>query len=102
VPWSNAAELAEIFHLVQRDGVACEMQPAVEEHTAVASGENEAVAVQPAGLVGIETQSAAEEDGPDVGGAEREAEMAGFAFRDGVHGQAAACIAGCDFKGRGV
>ena len=98
---SDAAELAEIFHLIHRNGVASEMQPAVEEHAAVACGEDEAVAVQPAGLIGIEAHRGSEENGSDVRRAKREAEVAGFAFRDGVHGQSA-CVAGGDFESSGV
>ena len=98
---SDAAELAEIFDFFQRQAIASEMQPAVEEHAAVACGEDEAVAVQPARLVGIEAHRRAEENGSDIRRAKREAEVAGFAFRDGVHGQPTG-VAGCDFERSGV
>ena len=98
---SDAAELAEIFDFFQRQAIASEMQPAVEEHAAVACGEDEAVAIQPAGLIGIEAHGGAEENGSDVRRAKREAKVAGFAFRDGVHGQPTG-VAGCDFERSGV
>jgi hypothetical protein len=98
---SDATKLAEIFELFQRHTVAREVKPAVEEHAAVACREDEAVAIEPAGLIGVEAHGRAEEDRSNIGGSKREAEVAGFAFRDSVHSQAAR-IAGCDFKRRGV
>ena len=98
---SDAAELAEIFDFFQGHAVSREVEPAVEEHAAVACGEDEAVAVQPAGRIGIEAHQGSEENGPDVRRAKREAEVAGFAFRNGVHGQSTG-VAGGEFKRRGV
>ena len=57
-------------------------------------GEDEAVAIEPARLFGIEAQDVAEEDGPDLGAAERQAEMAGGAAVHGIHGEAASFIGG--------
>ena len=98
---SDAAELAEIFDFFQGHAVSREVEPAVEEHAAVACGEDEAVAVQPAGRIGIEAHQGSEENGSDVRRAKREAEVAGFAFRNGVHGQSTG-VAGGEFKRRGV
>ena len=98
---SDAAELAEIFDIFQRNSVSREVEPAVEEHAAMACGEDEAVAVQPAGLIGVEAHRGSEKNGSDVRRAKREAEMARFAFRDGVHGQSTG-VAGGEFKRRGV
>ena len=72
--------------------VAAQMQPGVEEHRAVAGGEDEAVAVEPARLVGIVDERVAVEDGADFGAAERQAEVAGGGFVDGVHGEAAGLV----------
>jgi hypothetical protein len=60
----------------------------------VARGEDEAVAVQPARLVGIVHEGVPVEDGADLSGAERQAEVAGIAFMHGVDGEAAGLI-GC-------
>ena len=98
---SDAAELAEIFDFFQGQAIAREVEPAVEEHAAVACGEDEAVAVQPVWLIRIEAHYGAEENGSDVRRAKREAKVAGFAFRDGVHGQST-CVAGGDFERSGV
>lgn len=67
----------------------------------MACRENEAVAVQPTRLGGVEGHRCAEKGGSDVSGSEWQAEVAGFAFGDGVHGQTAG-IAGGKFKRGGV
>ena len=77
------------------------MEPAVEEHAAVAGGEHEAVAVQPARLGGMERHGGPEQRGANVGGSEWKAEVAGFAFGDGIHGQSAG-IAGGEFERGGI
>lgn len=60
----------------------------------MAGGENEAVAVEPFRVGGIADEFFAEEDRADVGGAKGKAEVAGGAFVDGVHGEAAGFV-GC-------
>ena len=82
-------EDAEVFHLVERQVVAAEVEPAVEEHRTVPGGEDEAVAVEPTGLVRIVHQGMAVEDGADLGGTERQAKVAGRALVHGVDGEAA-------------
>ena len=42
---SDAMKLAKVFYLFQGHSVTRQVQPAVEKHTAVACGENEAVAI---------------------------------------------------------
>ena len=67
VAWCLGAELAEVLQFFEGEVVAGEVKPAVNEHGAVAAGEDEAVAVEPLGLGRIEAESAcAEEDGADV------------------------------------
>ena len=51
--------------------------------------EDEAVAIEPARFLGIVAKGMSEEDGTDVGAAEREAEVAGGAGVNGIHGEAA-------------
>ena len=51
-----AFERPEVLDGVEGDVVAGEVQPRVEEHRAVAGGEDEAVAVDPAGHVGVEME----------------------------------------------
>ena len=101
MPRRDAVELAEIFQVIQRHAVACEMQPTVEEHAPVAGRENKAVAIQPARLGGVEGHCRSEERGSDVGGSKREAEVAGFAFGDGIHGQTAGIACG-EFERGGI
>ena len=97
----DAMELAEAFQIIQRHAVARKVEPAVEEHAAVAGGEDKAVAVQPARLGGVERHGSPEQRGANVGGSERKAEVAGFAFGDGIHGQSAG-IAGGEFERGGI
>ena len=85
----DGMELAEGCDIVLGNGVTGKVQPAVEEHRAVACGKDEAVAVEPAGGVRVEIHAFAEKDGTDFGAAERQAEVAGIAGVDGVHGETA-------------
>jgi hypothetical protein len=68
------------------------MEPAVDEHAAVAGGEDKTVAIQPAGGIGVVDKGVAIENGADLGAAKRKAEMAGIALMDGVHGEAAGLV----------
>ena len=67
---SFAVKDAEVFHVFQGNSEARKVKPAVEEHTAVTGREDEAVAVQPARFIGMETHGAAIKNGTNIGGAE--------------------------------
>jgi hypothetical protein len=54
------------------------VKPGVKEHAAVAGREDKAVAVEPARLLRVQVEGVAEEDGADLGAAERQAEVAGL------------------------
>jgi hypothetical protein len=83
-----AAELAKMLQLVERHvGVAGEMQQGIEQHRAVAGRQDEAVAVGPVGLRGIELQEPGEQHRGDVGHAHRHAGMTGVRLLHGVHGE---------------
>ena len=72
MPGSDAAKSAEILQLIQRhQRVTSEVQPAVEEHGAMAGTQNEAVAIEPAGIFRIVAQGGAEEDRTDLRAPER-------------------------------
>ena len=86
--------LAEVGDLVLRDVVAGQVEPRVEEHRAVARAEDEAVAVDPGRVVGVEGHGLAEEDRAHLGGAERQAEVAGLGRGDRVHREAARLVGG--------
>jgi len=85
-------ELAEGLYLVERQIVAAEVEPRVNEHGAMAGGEDEAIAVEPTRSARAVGECAAVEGGADLGGAEREAEVAGVALMDGVHGEATGLV----------
>ena len=77
-----------MLQLVERHvGVAGEMQQRIEQHRAVAGRQDEAVAIGPVGLRGIELQEFGEQDRGDVGHAHRHAGMTGVRLLHGVHGQ---------------
>ena len=84
-----AVEYAEILQLLEGQIIAAQMQPAVEEHRAVAGGQHEAVAVEPAGLVGVVHQRMAVKHGADFRRPERQTEVAGGTFMNGIDGEAA-------------
>ena len=84
------SELAEILDLVERHVlVAGEVQQGIEQHRAVSGREHEAVAVRPGRSRGVEFEELREQHGRDVGGAHRQAGMAGFRLFDGIHGKPA-------------
>lgn len=98
-------ELAEIFQLIEREIVAGKVEPRVEEHRAVTGGEDEAVAIEPLGSFWIKPQAACTvEDGSDFGAAEWQAEVAGRAGVDGIHGEATCLVGGLgeDFGVHGI
>jgi hypothetical protein len=68
MPRGYAVELTELFDLIERDVESREMKPCVKEHAAMTGGENEAVAVKPAGIRRIELKSLTKEHGSDVSG----------------------------------
>ena len=65
--------------------VAGEIEQRVEQHRAVAGRQHEAVAVRPVRVGGVEFQELREQHGGDIGGAHRQAGMAGFRLFDRVH-----------------
>ncbi len=77
MPGGDAVQRAELLHLLERNIVAAQVQPGVEEHAAVSGGENETVPIEPAGLLRIVRERVPEQHGADIGGAERETEMTG-------------------------
>ena len=72
----DAMEDAEFFELIQRKIEAGEMQPGIDKHAAVTRREDEAVTVDPAGGGGIDLEGLTEKHGTDIGGSERESQMA--------------------------
>ena len=84
------AELAEVLDLVERHVcIAGEIQQGIQQHRAVAGRQDEAVAVRPSGVGGVEFQKLREQHGGDIGRAHRQAGVAGFGLFDGVHRQRA-------------
>ena len=65
--------------------IAGQIKQRVEQHRAVAGREHEAVAVRPFAVGGVVLQELREQHGGDIGGAHRQAGMAGFRLLDGVH-----------------
>ena len=89
VPRGLGVELAEVLHFLEGEVETGEVDPAVDEHRAVSGREDEAVAVDPSGGGGVVAKEVAVEHGTDLGGTQREAQVARMAGGDGVHGQAA-------------
>ena len=85
----EAAELAELLELIQRQIVAGQMKQAVDQHGAVAAGQHEPVAVEPLGISRVVAQEARPQHVGDRRHAHRHAGVAGVGLLDAVHGQAA-------------
>ena len=81
----EAAELAELADVVERDAVAGKVEQTVEEHAAVAAGEDEAVAVRPRRILRVVLEVLEPEDRRDVREAHGEAGVARLRGLDGVN-----------------
>jgi hypothetical protein len=90
----QAVELAEVLEVVDGEGVAGEVEQAVEEHAAVAAGEHETVAVGPVGARRVVAQMLEPEDGGDIGHAHGQAGVAGVGGLDPIDRKATDGIGG--------
>ena len=81
------AQLPEAFEVVQRDRVAAQIEEGVDEHRAVARAQNEAIAIEPGRILGIELQVPAPKRVSHARRAERQARMAGVRFLDAIYGE---------------
>ena len=68
-----AAQLAEVFDLFQRQVVAAQMQPGIDEHRTMACAENQTVAIEPFRGGRITVESVAEQHRTDFRHAQRQA-----------------------------
>ena len=94
VSGSDAVELTEFLHLIERKVEAGKVQPGVEEHATVTCGEDEPVSVDPARSRGVDLECLTEENSTDVSRTEGKAEMSGLAGSDGVDGESAGIAGG--------
>jgi hypothetical protein len=94
VPRGERVEHAEVLHFFEREIVAREVEPRINEHGTVTSAENEAVAIEPVAVGRVTLEGFAEEDCPDFGGPERKPEVTGRTLVDGVHGETTGFIGG--------
>ena len=90
---------AEFRDIIDADCITAEVQPGVDEHGAMACGEDKTIAVQPFWIGGVALEGFAEKDGTDFCGAERESEVAGVALVDGIHGETTGFIGGLGEEG---
>jgi hypothetical protein len=98
--WRVRTHGAKFFHLIEGDERKTrKMQPAVKEHRAMPRAEDEAITIQPARFLGIETECVAEQHCADFSAAERQAKVAGRAGMNGVHGEASGFVGGTGESG---
>jgi len=83
----HAVQLPETLELLDRQGIAGEMQQAVQQHRAVAVGEHEAVAVRPVRIDWVVFQVPGPQGHGDLGHAQGHAGMSGTGRLHGIHGQ---------------
>eukprot|EP00291_Cryptomonas_curvata_P025234 CAMPEP_0172159754 /NCGR_PEP_ID=MMETSP1050-20130122/5158_1 /TAXON_ID=233186 /ORGANISM="Cryptomonas curvata, Strain CCAP979/52" /LENGTH=180 /DNA_ID=CAMNT_0012829401 /DNA_START=32 /DNA_END=574 /DNA_ORIENTATION=- len=81
--------LAEVLHLLKGEVVAGNVQPGVEEHGAVAAGEDEAIPVKPLRVLRVVLENVGVEDGADLSASEGKTKMARMSLGDGIHGKTA-------------
>ena len=86
------------LQLVERQIVAGDVQQAVEQGRTVAGGEDEAVAIRPVRILGIEVHELGQEDVGHGGGAERQTGVAGVGGLDRVDGEDAQGVDGFGFE----
>src|SRR5579872_111848 len=87
---ARAADLAEIFDLIQRrSGIAGEIEQRIQQHRAMPGRQHETVAVGPLGIGGIEFQELRKKNGGSVRHSHRQPGMAGFRLFDGIHRESA-------------
>ena len=77
----------EPLHAAGHVLVAEQIQGRVEQHRAVAGRKDEAVAIRPVAVRGIEFHHLGEEHGGDIGAAHGQAGVTGIGFFDRVHGK---------------
>merc|ERR1719393_964738 len=98
-PWpSGPAELGvarglgvlgtEVLDLLHGQVVARHVQPRVQEHRTMTSGQHEAVTVDPRGVVGVVRHLLAEEDSTNLSAAKGQAHVARRGLLDRIHGKA--------------
>ncbi len=97
-PGTPLAEVGQL--LAGRFLVAGQVQQGIDQHRAVASRQNEAVAVGPVGAAGVELHEPGEQDRGHVGHAHRHAGVTALGLFNTVHGKDANGI--CHLLGRGL
>ncbi len=84
------AQLPEVLELLQRHVlVARQKQQRIQQHGAVAGGENEAVAIRPMRIAGIKIEELGEQHRGKIRRTHGQAGMAGIGFLDGIHAEGA-------------
>ena len=87
-----AVQLPEAFDFLHRQIVAAQVQPRVKEHAAVARGENEIIAADPARLVGVVFERVAVKDRSHLRASQRQTEVPRFRSLHRVHAQPARLV----------
>ncbi len=79
------AELAKVLDLVDRQGIARQVEHRVQQHGRMAVRQHETVAVPPAGVAGIELKHVPPKHFGDVRHPHRSARMTRIGLLDGIH-----------------
>ena len=75
VTWGLAVQLTEVGHLFLREIVTSHVEPSIQEHGAVSTGQNEAITVDPLWVVRVVGQLLAKQDSSDVSASQRKTKM---------------------------
>jgi len=83
----HGIEAAEVLDLLKGQSISREMQPRVQEHRSVTSRKDEAISVEPKGVLGVVGEVVAPKLGTNLSAAKRKTQMARVASRDGIQGK---------------
>ena len=84
--------LTEVLDLVHGEIKASKVQPGIKEHGSVTSGKDEAVTVDPGGVLGVVGHLGSVKGGTNLGSAKGKTHVAGFSGGNGVHGKATGLV----------
>mmetsp|Transcript_1811 Transcript_1811/g.4526 ORF Transcript_1811/g.4526 Transcript_1811/m.4526 type:complete len:463 (-) Transcript_1811:145-1533(-) len=79
--------LTKLFELIDREVEASEVKPGVKEHRSVASRKDEAVTVEPLGVLGIVLHLRSVKGGTNLGASKRKTHVSRVSGGNGVHGK---------------
>ena len=93
---SHRMVLMEVLQFVHRQTTACQMQPTINEHGSMTGAQNEPIAIDPCGILGVVLKQASVKSGSSYfSSTQSKTHVAGMSSGDGSHGETSCFICGC-------